>query len=98
MEQDMAGVTKASFGKLKSGAAVEQYTLTNKNGLVAKIMTYGATLTELHVPDKDGKLGKEELAEMKKAKAAQAAEKKKTKEPKETKEAEVEKVDKKESG
>jgi aldose 1-epimerase len=57
MEQDMAGVTKASFGKLKSGAAVEQYTLTNKNGLVAKIMTYGATLTELHVPDKDGKLG-----------------------------------------
>jgi aldose 1-epimerase len=45
------------FGKLKDGQTVHQYTLTNKNGAVAKVMTYGATLTELHVPDRDGKLG-----------------------------------------
>lgn len=56
MEEDMAGVTKTSFGKLKSGAAVDLYTLTNKNGLVAKIITYGATLIELHAPDKNGKI------------------------------------------
>ena len=56
MEEDMAGVIKSSFGKLKSGVAVDLYTLTNKNGLVAKIMTFGATLTELHTPDKDGKM------------------------------------------
>ena len=30
------------------------YTLTNKNGLVAKITNYGAIVTELHVPDKNG--------------------------------------------
>jgi aldose 1-epimerase len=51
------GVTKKMFGKLKDGEVVTQYTLTNRNGMVAKIMTYGATLTELHVPDKNGKMG-----------------------------------------
>jgi aldose 1-epimerase len=35
---------------------VELYTLTNANGMTAKIMTRGATLVELHVPDKDGNL------------------------------------------
>lgn len=32
------------------------YTLTNKNGLVLKGMTYGAIITELHVPDRAGNL------------------------------------------
>jgi len=36
---------------------VELYTLNNKNGLIAKISTYGALLTEMHVPDKNGALG-----------------------------------------
>ncbi len=49
-------IQKSEFGKTKDGQTVELYTLTNDNGLVAKIMTYGATLTELHVPDRDGKL------------------------------------------
>jgi aldose 1-epimerase len=52
-----AGVEKAEFGKLPDGAAVDIYTLTNAHGLVAKVMTYGATLTELHVPDKNGAMG-----------------------------------------
>jgi len=43
------------FGKTKDGAAVELYTLKSKNGITAKLMTLGATLTELHVPDKAGK-------------------------------------------
>ena len=49
-------VTVAPFGKTKEGEAVDVYTLVNKNGVKAKIMTYGALLTELHVPDRDGKL------------------------------------------
>ena len=49
-----AGVERADFGTTKNGKTVEVYTLTNKHGLVAKVMTWGATLTELHVPDKDG--------------------------------------------
>jgi len=42
------------FGKTKDGTPVELYTLENENGMVAKVMTRGATLVELHVPDKDG--------------------------------------------
>ncbi len=43
------------FGMTKDGEAVELYTLTNDHGLVAKIMTRGATVVELHVPDAAGK-------------------------------------------
>jgi aldose 1-epimerase len=43
------------FGTTKDGQAVELYTLKNNTGLVAKVMTRGATLVQLHVPDKDGK-------------------------------------------
>lgn len=50
-------VTKGDFGKTKTGEAVEIYTLTNSNGLEAKIMTYGGTVVSLKVPDKDGNLG-----------------------------------------
>ena len=50
-------VQKTDFGKLDDGTAIEQYTLRNAKGVVAKIITYGATLTELWVPDKNGKSG-----------------------------------------
>ena len=54
---ETASVTEASFGKTTEGKAVKLYTLTNANGLVAKITNYGGILTELHVPDRDGKMG-----------------------------------------
>jgi aldose 1-epimerase len=44
------------FGKTKDGVAVDQITLTNANGAIARVITRGATLAELHVPDRDGKL------------------------------------------
>ena len=44
------------FGKTKDGYAVEIYTLKSGNGLTAKIMTRGATLVQLDVPDKNGKI------------------------------------------
>jgi aldose 1-epimerase len=43
------------FGKTADGTAVETYTLKNKNGVTVKIMTLGATVTEINVPDKNGK-------------------------------------------
>jgi aldose 1-epimerase len=52
-----AGVKKESFGKMPDGKEVEQYILTNKNGMQARVITYGALLTELRVPDRSGKLG-----------------------------------------
>jgi aldose 1-epimerase len=46
---------KKSFGKLPDGTEIEQYTLRSANGATAKVITYGATLTELWMPDKSGK-------------------------------------------
>lgn len=40
--------------KTKEGKEVNVYTLQNKNGMVAKLSTLGATLTHLFVPGKDG--------------------------------------------
>lgn len=51
-----ADVAVRPFGKTADGAAVEEYTLKNKAGVVAKLITRGATLTEMHVPDRSGKL------------------------------------------
>jgi aldose 1-epimerase len=50
-------VERIEFGKTRDGVAVEQYVLRNANGVVAKVMTYGATLTDLLVPDRNGRLG-----------------------------------------
>ena len=43
------------FGKIDEGKPVEIFTLTNKNGMTARVMTLGATLVDLLVPDKSGK-------------------------------------------
>src|SRR4051794_6755574 len=48
---------KADFGKLPDGTPVDLYTLTNRNGLVARISNYGTIITELHVPDRSGQKG-----------------------------------------
>jgi aldose 1-epimerase len=56
-EKKGARVDKAEFGKMPDGTAIEAYTLVNSAGASAKVITYGATLTELHVPDKNGKMG-----------------------------------------
>jgi aldose 1-epimerase len=51
-----ASVQKMDFGKTADGTPVELYVLTNAKGTIAKVMTYGAILTELHVADRNGKL------------------------------------------
>jgi aldose 1-epimerase len=52
----MSGVGVAPFGRLPDGRPVQLFTLTNRNGLVARLTNYGATLTELHTPDRAGTL------------------------------------------
>ena len=42
------------FGRLADGTPVQIFTLTNAHGLRARIMTYGATLVSLEVPDRKG--------------------------------------------
>ncbi len=45
------------FGERKDGRAVQHVTLTNARGMRACFLSHGATLTELHVPDRKGLLG-----------------------------------------
>lgn len=54
-EKVQMSITKESFGQTQDGEEVYLYTLTNANGLIAKITNYGAILVSLEVPDKDGK-------------------------------------------
>lgn len=42
------------YGTLPSGGKVREFTLQNPHGMAAKVIEYGATLTELHVPDARG--------------------------------------------
>jgi aldose 1-epimerase len=44
------------FGETQDGRLVYLYILTNTQGMVARVMTYGAILTGLHVTDRKGKL------------------------------------------
>jgi aldose 1-epimerase len=51
-----APITKSAFGTV-DGKDVNLYVLTNAQGLVMKVTNYGTIITELHVPDRTGKLG-----------------------------------------
>jgi aldose 1-epimerase len=53
----MSTLSKTLFGHLSDGRAADLYTLTNTGGLVAKITNWGGIVTELHTPDRAGKLG-----------------------------------------
>ncbi len=52
-----ASFSVAEFGKTKEGETVQVFTLTNANGVNAKILDFGGVLYEMNVPDKDGVLG-----------------------------------------
>src|SRR3954471_9911283 len=51
-----ARISKASFGRLADGSAVDKYTLTNTRGMSVSILTYGGILQSVRVPDRSGKL------------------------------------------
>lgn len=54
-KKDIAVDGKALFGKLPDGQEVFQYTLTNKSGAIMKVINYGAIVTSLTIPDRNGK-------------------------------------------
>lgn len=49
-----AEILKKPFGRTADGKQVELYTLKNSNGTTVSIMTYGATVVDLLVKDRDG--------------------------------------------
>lgn len=67
IEGEKMAIKKALFGTAPSGEEVYIYSLENKNGMRADIMTYGANLVNLIVPNNKGELadinlGYDELA------------------------------------
>ena len=50
-------IEKKPFGKIKkTGEKAQLYTITNKNGASVSLSSFGATITGIKVPDKNGKL------------------------------------------
>ena len=49
-------IKEEDFGKTADGNPVHVYTLTNSQGLEARLMNFGGILLSLRVPDKNGKL------------------------------------------
>src|SRR5690606_18396359 len=43
-------------GTTADGKDVDEYTLTNANGMEIKIITYGGTITSIRVPDRNGEM------------------------------------------
>lgn len=58
-ENDVSSETKTMaatkpFGKLPDGQSVTEYTITNKNGISVSVINYGAIITALKTPGKQG--------------------------------------------
>ena len=49
-----ACVEKTPVGRMPDGTRVDRYTLTNAGGLEVKVLTRGAMITTVKVPDRDG--------------------------------------------
>ena len=48
------GVAKSAFGKLDDGTPIDLYTLRNRSGIEAKVITYGGIIVSLRTPDRSG--------------------------------------------
>ena len=51
-----SNITREAFGTLPDGRAVEQFRLTNANGIELKAIGFGGIITSLRVPDRRGRL------------------------------------------
>ncbi len=49
-------IVKAPYGTTADGVAVNEYTLTNANGMEVKIITYGGIISSIKVPDRNGNM------------------------------------------
>lgn len=50
------GIIREAFGVTKDGERVTKYTMTNQNGMKVSVMDFGAVITNIWVPDKNGVL------------------------------------------
>ena len=50
-------ITESQFGAMPDGTPISQFTVTNSNGIEAKIINYGGIITSLKTPDRNGTMG-----------------------------------------
>jgi aldose 1-epimerase len=50
------GITMKQFGKMPDGTPVDLYALTNSHGMKVGIITYGARIQSIDVPDRNGNM------------------------------------------
>jgi len=55
-KENKMSVTQEAYGKLPDGTQIDQFTLCNANGLKVKIINYGAIVTAVETPDRNGKI------------------------------------------
>src|SRR5438067_893499 len=77
-ESHVKRIEEQEFGKTQEGTVVKLFTLRNAKGVSAKVMTYGAIITEIKVPDRHGAitnvvLGAADFAQYRKGFPAAAA-------------------------
>lgn len=53
---ETARISRSVFGRTPEGVEVEAFTLTNRHGAIAKVITFGAILADLRMPDRDARL------------------------------------------
>ena len=49
-------ITNAPYGKMPDGTEIDQYTLSNGHGMKVKLINYGAIITTVETPDRNGKV------------------------------------------
>ncbi len=47
-------IARSVIGRMPDGNSIERFTLKNSSGMEVQVMTYGATLTSVRVPDRNG--------------------------------------------
>ena len=52
--ESLTRIEERDFGAMPDGATNQQFVLRNDKGIVVKVMTFGAMLTEIQAPDRDG--------------------------------------------
>lgn len=55
-EETVLEVTSQMFGKMPNETEITSYTLSNQNGMKVDIITYGGRITQIGVPDRNGKI------------------------------------------
>lgn len=55
-ETNSMTITKADYGMTQDQQPIEEYTLSNARGMTVKLITYGAIVTGVEVPGRDGEV------------------------------------------